>query len=256
MKKVGKATWWLWCWLTLAPVLGLAQPLSGEKTRELFINKEADGMEVVVWCRCADKPGQLIVVDPGRNFYEGDELRLEFKSNFDGVVYLLNVEPSGRTRIIYPRPARTARDLVRLRAGEVIKLPANPEDVIQFDGDVGIEVIKIMLARQPIAEFEAALQAGDPNADAVELARARPASASEDVGIVPPRTDQGCGAGIELTVGGEPGKCRGVAIGKSNAAKSEGVVFVVAATEKLKGILSNKDIVAIDLRLKHIKRAR
>jgi hypothetical protein len=260
----------------LAVLCGLLTPLYGSsqtpvklKARELFVNKQADGIEVTV--KWLDKNGQFVVVDPSRNFKKGDELRVEFQSNFNGLAYFLNVTPTGVTRIIHKGA---------VRADVRNDLPAGP-NTIQFDNESGAETLKILIARQPIEEFEAALnksggvlgataagvadelsrnnkQTTKPNQPSSDqMAKAgrqnpKPAPVSEEVGFVTPKPGQECG-GLELAYGGQKIKCRGMLVAKGNEKRGEGAVFVAASNSAQSGALQTGDVAVIELRFKHVK---
>src|SRR5262249_41550295 len=250
----------------LTPLLGSAQELDNPKARSLFVTRQSDGIEVTI--KWLDKNGRFVVVDPSREFKKGDELRLEFLSNFDGLVYFLNITPQGVLKVIH-------KDKVRVDV--LNELPSRP-NTIQFDNESGIEVLKIVLARQPIDEFEAALNKSGgmlgktaagvvdelsknnkrpsrPNqSPADELAntakqRPKPGPICEEVGYVTPKAGQECG-GLELSVGGKKVNCRGMLVGKGNEKKGEGAVFVAASNSLQSGALQAGDVAVIELRFK------
>lgn len=235
----------------LTPLPGSSQAPVKLKARELFVTKQADGIEVTV--KWLDKNGQFTVVDPSRNFKQGDELRVEFQSNFNGLAYFLNVTPAGVMKIIHKGA---------IRAGVRNELPASP-NTIQFDNESGAETLKILLARQPIEKFEAALNKsggmlGKTSAGvADELSRnnkqkPKPAPVSEEVGFLTPKPGQECG-GLEFAYGGQKLKCRGMFVAKGNEKKGEGAVFVAASNSTQSGALQTGDVVVIELRIKHVK---
>jgi hypothetical protein len=232
----------------LAPLVVSAQPhkQSQMKARELFVNQKADGLEVTVKWR--DRNGQFSVIDPSREFKMGDEIRVEFRSNFDGLVYFLNVTPEGVLKVIH-------KDTVR--ADTLNVLPTSPS-TIQFDNASGIEVLKIVLARQPVDEFETALRTGG------QMGPPRPADLvanrlklSEEVGVVTPKPGQECG-GLELSVGGKKTACRGLIVAKGNEKKGEGAVFVAAPSSYTSNTtksnaLQSGEFALIELRFKHVR---
>jgi len=253
----------------LMPLVGSAQKQVNTRARELFVTKQADGLEVTV--KCLDKGGQFNVVDPSREFKMGDHVRVEFRSNFDGLVYFLNIMPNGVLKVIH-------KDAIRANTLNV--LPTSP-NTIQFDNDPGVEALKIILARQPIDEFEAALrksggmlgktvsgvvdelsqnngQAPTSNhASSNEVAKTgkykpKVTLVSEEVGVVTPMPGQECG-GLELSTGGKKLNCRGMIVAKGNERKGEGAVFVAANNSIKSGALQSGDAAVIELRFKHVK---
>jgi hypothetical protein len=249
----------------LAPLGALTQGQVTPRARELFVTQRADGLEVMV--KCLDRNGQFSVIDPSREFKKGDQLRVEFRSNFNGLVYFLNITPKGVLKVIH-------KDTVR--ADALNALPTSP-NTIQFDNEPGIEALKIILARQPIDEFEVALnRSGGMLGKTVsgvvdELSQnnaPRPASnqapaktseykpkpgvISEEVGVVTPRPGQECG-GLELSMGGKKLNCRGMLVAKGDEKKGEGAVFVAASNSVKSGVLQAGDVAVMELRFKHVR---
>lgn len=249
----------------LAPFVVTTQAQEAPRARELFVTQHADGLEVTV--KKLDKNGRFNVVDPGREFKMGDQLRVEFRSNFDGLVYFLNITPKGEMRVIH-------RDSVR--ADSLNVLPSSP-NTIQFDNDSGVESLKIILSRQPIDEFETALNnnggmlGGTASGVVNELAQKpnsqnnhqnasqkvqntnnlKNAPVSEEVGVVTPKAGQECG-GLELSMGGNKLNCRGMIVAKGDDRKGEGSVFVAASNKSKNGSLQAGDVAVMELRFKHV----
>jgi hypothetical protein len=236
----------------LIPLVVVAQkkPFNA-KARELFVSQKADGLEVMVKWR--DRNGQFTVIDPSREFKMGDQLRVEFRSNFDGLVYFLNINPRGALKVIH-------KDTVY--ANTVNVLPGGSSS-IEFDNDSGIEVLKIILTRQPINEFETALRAGGEmgttnSGVADELANRPKTKVNEtEVGFVTPKPNQECG-GLEFAIGGKKTACRGLIVTKGNDKKGEGAVFVAASnlsssTPAKNSSLQAGEFAVIELRFRHVR---
>lgn len=243
----------------LAAVVVSTQAQVTPRARELFVTQKADGLEVTV--KWLDKNGQFSVIDPSREFKMGDQLRVEFRSNFDGLVYFLNINPKGEMRVIH-------KDSVR--AASLNVLPASP-NTIQFDNDPGVEALKIILSRQPIDEFESALNnsggtLGQTASGVVnELSQNNKSHntyqnsnkksyspVSEEVGVVTPKSGQECG-GLELSMGGRKLNCRGMIVAKGDEKKGEGSVFVAASNQSKGGSLQSNDVAVMELRFKHVR---
>src|SRR5215470_18541616 len=64
-----------------------------------YTSGQIDGVRVVVY---KVEGSNLTPVDPSRDFRKGDQIKVEFESNFDGYVYFVNVPPSGKAAVIYP----------------------------------------------------------------------------------------------------------------------------------------------------------
>jgi hypothetical protein len=261
--------------LLLAPLGALTQGRITPRARELFVTQRADGLEVTV--KWLDRNGQFSVVNPGREFKQGDHLRVEFRSNFNGIVYFLNISPKGVMRVIH-------KDTVR--ADTVNALPSSPDDTFQFDNESGVEALKIILARQPIDEFEIALNrsggrlGGTSSGVVDELSQSggqktapykggptklstyqqkttrisdqqKTTRISEEVGVVTPKLGQECG-GLELSIGGKKLNCRGMIVAKGNERKGEGAVFVAASNPAKSGALQSGDVAVMELRFRHV----
>ncbi len=112
---------------------------------------KVDGVNVIVYLIEGDT---LVPVDPGRDFKKGDQIKVQFKSSFDGHVYFVNVPPSGKKAVIYPDGKETD-NLIRARQTYVLPQSTTFEFV---DDDKGIEVIQVIMSRQPIQLFEDAIR--------------------------------------------------------------------------------------------------
>src|ERR1044071_8060571 len=65
-----------------------------------YKNKEADGMKVWFY---KVQGAKFIPANEEMPFKTGDQLKVEFESNFDGYIYFINVDPEGKATIMYPR---------------------------------------------------------------------------------------------------------------------------------------------------------
>src|SRR5438128_6225348 len=73
----------------------------GKRARGLFISKRSDAMSIIVY---KSDGGSLVPVDPSSQFKAHDLIKLQFQSNFDGYVYVVNIAPSGRRCVLFPYP--------------------------------------------------------------------------------------------------------------------------------------------------------
>jgi uncharacterized protein DUF4384 len=121
--------------------------------RQKVLDKRIDGMEIVVF---DVKDGKLTpILDPSRNFRKDDEIKVQFWSNFDGYVYFVNVEPSGKKTVIYPQAGGKEQSNMIL-GGQHYILPHSLPYV--FDEEKGIEVIQVIMSRQPIRFLDDAVK--------------------------------------------------------------------------------------------------
>jgi hypothetical protein len=92
---------------------------------------------------------QLTPVLASQVFRAGDRIKVEFESNFDGYVYVLNVAPSGKTCILFPN-VRESNNLVHARQRYTVPTLTS----LRFDEEKGDEVLQVYMSRQPIKLFD------------------------------------------------------------------------------------------------------
>lgn len=135
------------------PVQGDSDAVVSRAIRQKVRDGKLDGMELVVF---DVKDGKHTpILDPGRNFTEGDEIKVQFWSSFDGYVYFVNVEPNGTKTIIYPvLGGKEENNMVR--ANQQYVLPRST--TFEFTGEKGIEIIQVIMSRKPIPFFDDAVR--------------------------------------------------------------------------------------------------
>jgi len=140
----------------LLAVPGIAQRKTVQKDtpRGLFTTKHADAMNVVIFKLEGE---QLIPVDPGREFKQGDQIKLEFQSNFDGYIYFVNIQPSGKRRVIFPYAGAADNSV---KADQRYQIPP-AGDVIEFDAEKGTEVLQVIMSKERVNAFDAAIKDSD-----------------------------------------------------------------------------------------------
>ncbi len=109
----------------------------GKRARGLFVNKRSDAMQIIVY---KNDGGSLVPVDPSSQFKAGDQIKLQFQSNFDGYVYVVNIAPSGKRCVLFPYP--DAADNA-VRSDEKYDIPPGG-DAIEFDEEKGTEVLQVI----------------------------------------------------------------------------------------------------------------
>jgi hypothetical protein len=251
---------------------GMSRQVLAQNARGLFVGKKADGLEIRI---LKFQDGKLTLVDPSETFKSGDSIRIQFRTNFDGYVYFVNVSPSGVSKVIY-------KD--KIKENVLNELPGGA-DVITFDKEVGTEILKLVMSRDQIQVFEDAVLKADgtlgqtPGSAASELSSSKPdpkpkaadtakppAKVTETVGIVPPDNQSSTRCrGLDMAIG-PTRRCRGIQLATGNPKKDEGTV-VVAIPEKSEGKAEPKaeakgepkaaalkpgDAAVIEIRLKHI----
>jgi len=123
----------------------------GKRARGLFVNKRSDAMQIIVY---KNEGGSLVPVDPSSQFKAGDQIKLQFQSNFDGYIYVVNIAPNGRRCVLFPYP--DAADNA-VRSDEKYDIPPGG-DAIEFDEEKGTEVLQVIMSRGRIAFLDAALK--------------------------------------------------------------------------------------------------
>jgi hypothetical protein len=130
-----------------------ASSKADERTRGLFVTKRADAMRILV---LKMEESQLVPVAPNHEFKEGDELKVQFESNFDGFIYLINVTPGGKRKVLFPDAELT--DNV-VRTNQRYDFPPGG-NIIKFDNEKGTEVIQVIMSRERVAYLDEAVKAG------------------------------------------------------------------------------------------------
>lgn len=100
------------------------------------------------------KNGSLWAVDPATNFKSGDQIKVSFKSNFDGYVYIVNITPGGKKQVLFPVKDSGDNRIVK---DKIYSLPDGNE-VIAFDEETGVEVLQVYMSKARIKVFDEALK--------------------------------------------------------------------------------------------------
>ena len=221
---------------------------AGSRARGLFIKKSADGIRV----RVLTKDGSIIA--PDRQFKSGDELKIEIQSNFDGYVYIVNVEEGGKRYLLFPHVGQTDN---RIGSDTVHTLPRGT-NYIAFDERPGLEILQVIMSHDPIRSLDAALSS--PACADSELIRCElggPAStepATAPGGGKKPERRGIVAANTEKVLPGEARgiRSRGITFGAGKDA-SEGS-FVTVVDKSGKGAkLASGQLSVFEMRLKHNK---
>jgi hypothetical protein len=150
--------------LTLAPAAAFDKKATASKkktddkkdearTRALLLkvdNQEVDGLKVKI---LKSESEALLPVDPAKEFKSGDKIRVAFESNFDGYVYIVNVTPGGKSKVLFPYK-HEANNMIN--KGQKYELPG--EGMIEFDEETGTEVLQVYMSRERIKTFEDAVK--------------------------------------------------------------------------------------------------
>lgn len=123
----------------------------GRRARGLFVSKRSDAMSIVVY---KNEGGTLVPVDPSTEFKAGDLIKLQLQSNFEGFIYVVNIQPSGKRCVLFPY-AEASNNAVR--PDERYDIPPG-SDAIEFDKEKGTEVLQVIMSRDRIPYLDAAQQ--------------------------------------------------------------------------------------------------
>jgi hypothetical protein len=208
----------------------------GIQLKEDYNTGKVDGMRILV---LKSESGNFVPVDPGRVFTQGDEIRVAFESNFDGYVYVVNVSPDGKKRVVFPGN-QAANSNNAIRARQRIELPRTS---FIFDRETGTEILQVIMAREPVAVLDAAVKESkgalqSASSAAAELSANTPRGiVSENVASVLPQQ-----MGL---------RARGVflAAGKDN--DKSGSVVAIADEKRAEGRLKTGEVASFEIRLQH-----
>ena len=179
--------------------------------------------------------GNFVPVDPGRIFTHGDEIRVAFESNFDGYVYVINVSPDGKKRVIFPG-TQAANSSNVIRARQRIELPRTS---FIFDKEMGTEILQVIMSREPVAVLDAAVKESKGELQSASSAAAE-LSANAQRGIVSESAASITGI-----------RARGVflAAGKDN--DKAGSVVAIADEKRADARLKTGEVASFEIRLQH-----
>lgn len=179
--------------LTIAPAVAFDKNETTDKkkddkdearTRALLVKVdkgEVDGLRIRI---LKSENDALTPVDPAKDFKSGDKIRVAFESNFDGFVYIINVTPGGKTKVLFPY-AQEGNNMVG--KGQRYQFPG--EGLIEFDEEVGTEVLQVYMSRDRIKSFDEAIK--NPNGEmGTSAASAASELASSKTSTPPAQTEQ------------------------------------------------------------------
>lgn len=130
---------------------GAKKQNEASRARGLFISKKSDAMSILI--QKLDG-GLLVPVDPSTEFKAGDQIKIQFQSNFEGYIYVVNIAPSGKRRVLFPY---TEASNNAVSPDERYDLPPGG-DAIEFDAEKGTEVLQVIMSKDRIAYLDAALK--------------------------------------------------------------------------------------------------
>lgn len=224
--------------------VSFAQNNDEARTRALFVNKKSDAMMILL---LKYDGSRLVPTDPGTEFKEGDQIKIQFESNFDGYVYLVNVAPTGKKRILFPYSAESSNTV---QANKRYDFPPG-RDLIQFDNEKGTEILQVIMSRDRIPLLDDAIKNSGG-----ELGESAASAAAElEAGISAEKT-----ADVVPEDGSNGVRSRNIRISQGRDKDPQGSVVAIedkpasgktGAGEVNTGRLKKGEIAKFELRLKH-----
>ncbi|HMG35201.1 MAG TPA: DUF4384 domain-containing protein [Blastocatellia bacterium] len=208
---------------------------NAELARGLFLNKRADAMSILI---LKLESGSLVPVDPGHEFKAGDQIKVEFQSNFNGIIYVINISPSGKRRILFP--SNNPMDNT-VQADRRYTLPPGG-DTIEFDNEVGTEVLQVIMVKQRIPAFDTAIKdSGGWLAETAASAAAELQGGITNKDVTPALPDEDRGKMQSRDIILAPGKDK----------EKEGSVVAIPDKAGSGGRLKPGEMAPFEIRLKH-----
>jgi hypothetical protein len=113
---------------------------------------QAIGLGYTLYLREAS--GRSVRVEPGREFHNGDRVRISLEPNVDGFLYVFHTEGNGPAEMIYP-DARLDGGENWIEAHVPMEVPSSedPDERLHwfaFYGDPGVERLYVVVTRRPL----------------------------------------------------------------------------------------------------------
>lgn len=126
------------------------------------------------WVEQEQASGELKRVSTTRTFTTGDRIRLSFRPNQKGHLYLFGLGTSGKTTPLFPK---VAGETAGVDAGQTVSIPGR--SFLRFDGQPGEELILAIFSPTPIAEYASPTIAQMTASDVTVLAETRSAGSKD-----------------------------------------------------------------------------
>ena len=221
-----------------------------QRTRELLVkvdSGEVDGLMIKVLKRQGEA---FAGVDPASVFKTGDSIKVAFRSNFNGYVYIINVTPGGKKKILFPYELEAGSEVNNMVSrGQQYELPRN--GTWDFNEEVGVEVLQVYFSRDRVKVFDDAIKSSKGN-----LGTSAASAASELSAKSTDKAPQGERGGItteNVAPAYEGDEAAGIRTRKIRLAPGKSQEKVAIPEENGKPIkMASGDVAVFELRLKHI----
>jgi hypothetical protein len=164
----------------------------------IYDSKRGFGLRISVELR---RDGAVRTVSPNTTFRGGDQIRLHFKSNFDGYVYALNEAPDGKTKLLFPTPETGGGNVIRTNQDYMV--PAT-RGWFRMAGQPGEERVHMIISPRSLPEIEK-----------IDLAEAPPAT---DEGSLTSAVDPGPRPSAQATGSASTANSANAAASQTNTA--------------------------------------
>jgi hypothetical protein len=113
---------------------------------------QAIGLGYTLFMRSAN--GRSVRVEPGREFHNGDRVRISLEPNVDGYLYIFHTEGDGAPEMIYPDSRLDDGDN-SIEAHVPMEIPSSEETDerlrwFTFYGNAGTERLYVLVTREPL----------------------------------------------------------------------------------------------------------
>ena len=216
-----------------SPAFGQQKNLRARGISARYDDGSVDGLRVVV---LKSEGGTFQPVDPSQQFKKGDEIKIAFESNFDGYVYIVNVTPAGKKKVLFPH-SDMANNMVT--AHQRYELPTG--GVMFFDSEKGVEVLQVVMSREPIALYDDAVKTADGSIGETATSAAAELASDSKAGIVL--------SNVKSTV--LPGlRARGLELAPGSDKSATLIANPDKSTKQAK--LGKNELAMFEIRLKHV----
>ncbi|HKF56031.1 MAG TPA: DUF4384 domain-containing protein [Blastocatellia bacterium] len=229
--------------LVLMVAAALAAPCLAQKNdsrsrgiQASYDDGKVDGMRVVV---LRNDAGKFIPVDPSRQFKKDDQIKIAFEGNFDGYVYIVNVTPHGKKKVLFPHGEMSNN---MITAHQRYELPTG--GVMFFDEEKGLEVLQVIMAREPIALYDDAVKrSGGVLGDSAPSAAAELSMNAKTGVVIPP----------DKAVGVPGVRSRGLELAPASDNDEKGTTLIANPEKTGKSTrLEKGDVAMFEIRLRHV----
>lgn len=142
-----------------APAVQPAAPPPEKPVRPAAAPSREKYMGIAYWVDLAGQDGRRVRTTTGREFSSGDRIKLGFKSNRDGYLYVSSLGSTGTSRLMFPRPGGGSN---AVRANREYSVPDG--SYMRFDEHTGTETLLLVLSPTPIADLSPAAPGMDAHA--------------------------------------------------------------------------------------------